>query len=49
MDHAALMIRPSRKIAATIAAAVVRDNPLPGSEDMDFRNGRLFIHVLRTR
>ena len=37
-----------RNIAATIAAAaVVRDNPLPSLDTVDFKGGRLFIHSPR--
>ena len=37
-----------RNIAATIAAAaVVRDNPLPSLDTMDFKGGRVFIHSPR--
>ena len=33
--------------ATIAAAAVVRDNPLPSLDTMDFKGGRLFIHTPR--
>lgn len=43
------MLAP-RSVSAVIAAAVVvRDDPLPTMDTMDFKGGRLFIHPVRRR
>ncbi|HZR37121.1 MAG TPA: hypothetical protein VFA75_17255 [Nevskia sp.] len=39
-----------RSVAASVAAGmVVRDNPLPDIDTVDFKGGRFYIHTPRTR